>query len=207
VQDVAVSELQADERHSFAGSKGQPAWEAELMDPKSKFILAHIQGTRDESLIRQLLADGAARLRNRHEVALFTDGLAAYRTLFPEIFGYAYYPSRPGTWGPHPQARFRIPRPVAHVQIVKHQSRQRLQAVEIRYTHGSKKSIEQALARLGYHAPNTSAIERRNGTAGLMSAAQVRKTLAFAGKESTKDAMGWWGMTVYNWCRPHCSFK
>lgn len=77
VQDVVVTELQADERHGFAGSKAHPAWEAELMDPKSKFILVHVQGVRDEALIRDLLQDGASRLRNRHEIALFTDGLAA----------------------------------------------------------------------------------------------------------------------------------
>jgi IS1 family transposase/transposase-like protein len=207
VQDVTVTELQADERYGFAGSKEQPAWEAELMDPQSKFIVAHVQGARDESLIRRLLEDGAARLHDRHAVALFTDGLAAYRTLFPEIFGYAYYPSRQGTRGPQPKARFRIPRTAAHVQIIKHQRGYRLKEVEIRYAHGRKKRIEQALKRLGYNIPNTSAIERRNGTARLMSAAQVRKTLAFAGKASTKEAMGWWGMTVYNWCRPHRSLK
>jgi IS1 family transposase/transposase-like protein len=207
VQDVVVTELQADERYGFAGSKSQPAWEAELMDPKSKFILAHVQGARDEALIGRLLEDGASRLHNRQGVALFTDGLPAYRTLFPQIFGYAYYPPRQGARGPHPQARFRIPRSAAHVQIIKHQSGYRLKEVEIRYAHGSKKRIEQALERLGYNVPNTSAIERRNGTARLMSAAQVRKTLAFAGKDSTKEAMGWWGVTVYNWCRPHRSLK
>ena len=207
VQDVVVTELQADERHGFAGSKENPAWEAELMDPQSKFVLAHVQGVRDEALIRRLLQDGASRLHNRHEIALFTDGLSAYRTLFPEIFGYAYHPARQGARGPQPQARFRIPRTAAHVQIIKHQSGYRLKGVEIRYAHGSKKRIEQALERLGYNVPNTSAIERRNGTARLMSAAQVRKTLAFAGKSSTKEAMGWWSVTVYNWCRPHRSLK
>ena len=87
---------------------------------------------------------------------------------------------------PHPYARFRIPRTAAHVQIVKHRSGYHLEQVEIRYAHGSKKRIGQALDRLGYQVPNTSAIERRNGTARLMSAAQVRKTLAFAGKSDTK---------------------
>lgn len=207
VEDVAVTELQADERYGFAGSKAQPAWEAELMDPESKFILAHVQGVRDESLIRRLLTDGAKRLHNRHEVALFTDGLAAYQALFPELFGRAYYPARQGKRGPHPKARFRIPRSAAHVQIVKHRSGHRLQSVEIRYAHGCKKRIEQALKRLGYNVPNTSAIERRNGTARLMSAAQVRKTLAFAGKDTTKEAMGWWATTVYNWCRPHRTLR
>ena len=92
VQDVVVTELQADQRYGFVGSKGQPVWEAELMDPASKFILTHVQGARDETLIRRLLEDGAARLKNRHEIALFTDGLVTYRSLFPEIFGTAYYP-------------------------------------------------------------------------------------------------------------------
>lgn len=207
VQQVVVTELQADERHGFAGNKQQAAWEAELMDPQSKFVLAHVQGARDEALIRTLLEDGAARLHDRHTVALFTDGLPAYRTLFPEIFGRAYYPARKGARGPHPHARFRIPRTAAHVQIVKHRSGYRLEQVEIRYAHGSKKRIEQALDRLGYQVPNTSAIERRNGTARLMSAAQVRKTLAFAGKVGTKKAMGWWALTVYNWCRMHRSLK
>ena len=115
VHDVAVTELQADERHGFAGSKQQPAWEAELMDPASKFILAHVQGARDETLIRYLLQEGASRVRNPQPVALFTDGLAAYHTLFPEIFGYAYYPARQGMRGPQPKARFRIPRSAAHV--------------------------------------------------------------------------------------------
>lgn len=95
-QDVVVTELQADERYGFAGSKQQPVWEAELIDPESKFILAHVQGARDETLIRRLLEDGASRLRNRHAVALFSDGLAAYRTLFPQIFGYAYNPAATG---------------------------------------------------------------------------------------------------------------
>jgi len=207
VQDVTVTELQADERYGFAGSKQQPAWEAELMDPASKFILAHVQGARDETMIRALLEDGAARLHNPQQVALFTDGLPAYRTLFPKIFGRAYYPPRQGRHGPQPHARYRIPRTAAHVQIVKHHSGRRLEQVEIRYAHGSQKRIAQALQRLGYQVPNTSAIERRNGTARLMSSTQVRKTLAFAGKEATKEAQGWWGMTVYNWSRAHRSLK
>jgi hypothetical protein len=65
-----------------------------------------------------LAGKGAVRLRNQHEVALFTNGLPAYRTLFPELFGYPYYPPRQGTRGPQPQARFRIPRTAAHAQIV-----------------------------------------------------------------------------------------
>jgi IS1 family transposase/transposase-like protein len=207
VQDVEVEVLQADERHGFAGNKQQVIWEAELMDPQSKFVVAHAQGPRDEDLIRRLLADGAARLADRHAVALFTDGLVAYRTLFPQIFGRPYRPPRQGKRGRLPGLRYRIPRGAAHIQIIKHRQGRRLSEVEIRLAHGSLKRIGQALALLGYALPNTSAIERRNGTARLMSRSQTRKTLAFPGRPDTKLALGWWGLTVYNWCRVHRSLK
>lgn len=207
VRDVDVETLQGDERHGFVAQKSQPAWEAELIDPESKFVLSHVQGQRDEELIRQLLEDGAARLKDRHSVALFTDGDASYATLFPQVFGKPYRPARKGHQGRRPALRYRIPRNAAHVQIIKHRKGRRLKKVEIRYTHGSKKRIQRALGQLGYRTPNTSAIERRNGTARLMSKAQVRKTLAFAKREDQKTALGWWGVTVYNWCRPHRSLR
>src|SRR5205814_2484039 len=109
-----------DERHGYAQDKGQPQWEAEVIDPVSKFVVSHVQGQRDEALIRRLLEDAARRLANRHELVLFTDGEASYASLFPEIFGQAYRPSRQGEQGRFPDLRYRIPRTLAHVQIVKH---------------------------------------------------------------------------------------
>ena len=207
VQRVEVNTLQADERYGFAGNRQEPAWEAELIDPHSKFVVAHVQGPRDETLIRRLLTDGAGRLADRHDIALFTDGLSSYRTLFPEIFGRAYRPARQGKRGRLPKIRYRIPRQAAHVQIIKHHQGRRLTQVEIRYAHGSIKRIEQALDDLGYSLPNTSTVERRNGTARLMSAAQVRKALSFSKRRDTKEALGWWAVTVYNWCRSHRSLR
>jgi IS1 family transposase/transposase-like protein len=207
VQGVAVEVLEADERHGYAGSKGAPAWEAELMDPVSKFVLSHVQGRRDEELIRHLLSDGAARLLNRHDLVLMTDGDASYASLFPEIFGRPYQPVRQSLVGRPPNLRYRIPRTLAHVQVIKRRESGRMVEVEIRYTHGSRKRATQALDKLGYTQPNTSAIERRNATARRMNAHQVRKSLAFARRSQTKEFLGWWSLTVYNWCRPHSSLR
>lgn len=206
-EDLPIQTLQGDERHGFARSKAQPVWEAELIDPYSKFVISHVQGRRDETLLRRLLADGAARLADRHQVALFTDGDAGYAALFPEYFGQPYQPPRqPGRGRPY-GIRYRIPRTAAHVQIVKHRQGARLQELEIRYTHGTQKRIRQALDELGYRVPNTSCIERRNGTARSMNKAQVRKTLAFAKRPAEKLRLGWWTLTVYNWCRSHRSLR
>ncbi len=206
-QGLKVQALQGDERHGYAQDKGQPQWEAELIDPESKFIVSHVQGRRDETLIRCLLEDGASRLANRHELVLFTDGDASYATLFPEIFGQPYRPSRHGSRGRLPQLRYRIPRTLAHVQIIKHRAGSRVVETTIRYSHGSRTCVHQMLRLLGYAKPNTSAIERRNGTARRMSAHQVRRSLAFAHRSDTKLALGWWGVTVYNWCRLHRSLR
>lgn len=207
VQAIELEALEADERHGYAGDKGTPAWEAELIDPASKFVLSHMQGRRNEELIRRLLLDGASRLLNRHNLVLLTDGEASYDTLFPEIFGQPYRPRRNGRQGRLPQVRFRIPRSLAHVQIIKHRQGKRVVDIEIRYSHGSQKRVSQVLDQLGYTTPNTSTIERRNGTARRMSAHQVRRTLAFSRRTDTKQALGWWGVTVYNWCRTHRSLR
>jgi IS1 family transposase/transposase-like protein len=207
VKELGVKTLQADERYGFATHKGHPMWEAELIDPASKFIVSHQQGRRGEKLIRALLSDGAQRLSNPQGIVLFTDGLASYESLFPEIFGRAYRPARQGKRGRFPKLRYRIPRTAAHVQIVKHRHKRRVTQVEIRYPHGSQKRVQEAMVELGYQVPNTSAIERRNGTARLMTFTQTRRSLAFARRDDVKQAIGWWGITVYNWVRSHRSLK
>jgi hypothetical protein len=40
-----------------------------------------------------------------------------------------------------------------------------------------------------------------------MNAHQVRRSLAFSRRQDTKIALGWWGLTVYNWSRPHRSLR
>lgn len=206
VVDVEVQELQADERHGFAGEKSNQNWEAEMIDPESKFVLSHVQGKREETLVADLYEDTVKRVRDKHKITLFTDGFASYKTLFPRYFGRAYRPAYSGRGRPH-KIRYRIPRQAAHVQIVKHRQGRQLKQVEIRYAHGSRRRIDQALDKLGYSVPNTSAIERRNGTARLMSPAQVRKSLAFAKRDDGKEQSGWWAVTIYNWCRPHRSLR
>ncbi len=152
-----------------------------------------------------LLEDTVQRLANRQRLVLLTDGEASYASLFPEIFGQAYRPTRQGSRGRFPEVRYRIPRTLAYVQIVKHREGQRLVQVDICYPHGSKRLVQQVLDYLGYSKPNTSAIERRNGTARRMSAHQVRKSLAFARRDDTKVALVWSALTVCNGCRPHRS--
>jgi len=179
-QELVVYSLQADERHGFVTNKRTPSWEAEIIDPASKFVLSHVQGEKNLGMIRRLLEDGASRLSHRHNVVLFTDGEPAYASLFPEVFGVPYRRYRHNNHGRPPEVHYRIPRSLAHVQIIKKQSKRRLQSVTVNYRHGSKKRAQEALYSLRHAVPNTAIIERRNGTARCMNASQTRRTLVLS---------------------------
>lgn len=206
-QELVAYSLQADERHGFVTNKKTPSWEAEMIDPASKFVLSHVQGEKNLEMIRSLLEDGASRLSHRHSVALFTDGEPSYASLFPEVFGVPYRRYRHNNRGRPPEIRYRIPRSLAHVQIIKKQTKHGLESVTVRYRHGSQKRAQEALYSLRHTVPNTAIIERRNGTARCMNASQTRRTLAFSRHPTTKLALGWWTLTVYNWCRTHRMLK
>lgn len=59
-----------------------------------------------------------------------------------------------------------------------------------RVAHGSWKRVHRELEKLGYEAPNLSAVERQNGTSRRMNSYLVRKSLAFARKEESREALG-----------------
>lgn len=201
VTQLGVTALQADERWGYAGSKTQACWEAEVIDPASRLVVAREQGARDEALIRRLLESTRAKVSYPRGVVLFSDGEPSYKSVFPEVFGTPYRPARQGKRGRFPNQKYRVARRQAHVQVLKRRQGRRVVEVEVRYAHGSPRRVHRELLRLGYNTPNTSAIERRNGTARRMDAYSVRKSSAFARTTETRDAKGWWGVAVYNWVR------
>jgi hypothetical protein len=90
-------------------------------------------------------------------------------------------------------------RALAHLQVLKRRGGRAVEMVS-RAAHGSWKRIEKELRRLGYEKPNLSAIERQNGTARRTNAYLVRRSLAFARKEESREALGWFSTVVYNFC-------
>ena len=123
------------------------------------------------------------------------------------VFGHPYRPARKGSRGRFPNFRYRLGRRQAQVIVRKTRQGGRLVRVETQIAHGSSRRVARELSRLGFEKPNTSTIERRNGTARGMDATSVRKTLAFAKTMETKRVLGAWGVLVYNWARECRSLK
>ncbi|BDM83490.1 hypothetical protein AM10699_63510 (plasmid) [Acaryochloris marina MBIC10699] len=55
--------------------------------------------------------------------------------------------------GRPPNSKYRIPRTLAHVQVIKHRQGQKLETVEVSKAHGSWQRINQALDKMGYNTP------------------------------------------------------
>lgn len=204
MQDVHVNALEFDERHGFVELKTNKLWEANAIDPKSKFMLELTFGTRTEAQITDLMTNTKRRLAQTTDLLVITDGLISYNTLFPEIFGVPYAIPRTRKQrlsGRKQKFKQIIPRRVALLQLVKQYKGNRVVSVNERLTFGSRKTLKTGLKRLGYTTGNTSAIERFNGTNRGMNAFQVRKGLSFARRVESRVVMGWLVACVYNWCR------
>ena len=78
VQQLASTSLQADERWGFAGSKSEQLWQAEVIDPATRLVVAFATGVRDERLMEQVLQDAVSRLSYPQGVVLFSDGESSY---------------------------------------------------------------------------------------------------------------------------------
>jgi IS1 family transposase/transposase-like protein len=198
VKDLPVTALQADERWGYTGRKAQQCWEAEVIDPASRLVVAREQGTRDEQLIRRLLEGACFRLRYPQGVVLFSDGEPSYKTLFPEVFGTPYRPARRGERGRFPNPRYRLNRRQAHVQVVKRRRGRRVVNVEVRYAHGSQRRVHRELVRLGYKSPTPARLSVVMGLlGGWMPAASARPSRSLVRpKPATPEDGGEWPFTT-----------
>jgi hypothetical protein len=164
-------------------------------------LIGFVGGRRDERLITELMQTTRNRLHDPTDLVLMSDGHGSYESLFAAIFGQPYRPARKGDRGRFPKIRHRINRDLAHLRVIKHRHGGRVVEVSPRVAHGSHKRVNRELKRLGYNKPNLSAMERQNGTARRMNAYLVRKSLAFGRTQAGREALGWFSMVVYNFCR------
>ncbi|WP_202630425.1 IS1 family transposase [Deinococcus alpinitundrae] len=206
-QDLQVTSVQADERHSFVGRKDQPCWEATVIDSRSKFLVQNALGARTMDLAVRLLFGPCSRLYDPQSVVLFTDGWLPYDSLFAQVFDRPDQPKRQGSRGRLPRLQYRIPRMSGHVRIIKTYHSKRVTDIRIECAARSQRRIDQELDALGYITPNTSAVEGHNGTARRMNPHQVRRSLAFARLPHVRQTVSDLVNAVDNFCRIHRSLR
>lgn len=139
-------------------------WDINGIDPQSKLLITFVPGRRTEENIKAAIEDAASRLKKENRPpALFTDGEPAYQNAIVETFGKTYQPPRKSLVGRPPKLIRRVPHDLVYAQIIKHREKERVIKVEIRKIFGKGK-VDEVVKKLGWNAPNTSAIERYNLT-------------------------------------------
>lgn len=158
-------------------------------------------------MIRALLEETARRIINPQGIVLYSDGLWSYASLFPEVFGVPFQASKSTHLGRPRAVEYRIPRSLAHVQVIKERQGRKLVTVEVKVAHGSQVRVELENTRLGYNIANTSAIERQNGTARESTMFMGRKGLSFARLPRSRVYAAQIAHLTYNWVRVHRSLR
>lgn len=205
--DLKITAVQADERWGFAGTKKNQLWEATTLDPRSKFIISLHFGQRTQAMIRGLLEETVQRIIDPQGIVFYSDGLASYESLFPELFGVPFQASKSTHLGRRRAIKYKIPRSLAHVQVIKHRQGRKLETVEVRVAHGSQVRVTLENARLGYNIANTSAIERQNGSARESTMFLGRKGLSFARLPRSRVYAAEITRLAYNWVRTNRSLR
>ena len=132
----------------FSERKGSALWNTKVSEAKAVSVAEHLsEGCSQESTARLVNVDISV-------VQRLNGVIGKHGRLFHEerVKDVAYRPSRKGTCGRQPNIRYRIPRTLAHVQIIKRREGACVIEVDVRHTHGSRKRAAQALDALGYRS-------------------------------------------------------
>jgi hypothetical protein len=157
--------------------------------------------------VRGLLEETVQRIINPQSIVLYSDGFSLYESLFPELFGVPFQASKSTHLGRRCATQYRIPRSLAHVQIIKQRQGRKLVTVEVRVAHGSQVRVELENTRLGFNIANTSAIERNNGSSRESTMFMGRKGLSFARLPRSRVYAAQIARLSYNWVRTNRSLR
>jgi IS1 family transposase/transposase-like protein len=201
VKDGEVSERQASKRLSRS-----PNWVWVAMDPVCKLILAVDVGGRTLAMAQRLVHQVTKVLAPHCAPLFLTDGFREYLTALVTHYGQWMQPERRQAKGPRPRPRW-MPRPgLLYAQVVKSYRRRRLVGVTHRVVFGTRKAVEQVLAKRGWKI-STAFVERLNLDVRQHVAAIGRRVNTLCKHEAGLRQPLTLFHTYHNFVLPHTSLR
>ncbi len=216
VKGLSVYEAQMDEKWSFVGKKQKHCdadnssdegkgdqWDHVILAAESRLVVSMVPGKRTGEQTSKLVKDFAGRTDGMP--ALFTsDEHKPYSTALLEQYGEMICPAPTGNRG-RPRNPFHAPSPdLVYATVCKKREKGRI--IEVRQTliYGNEEQLQAALDGSQVSATiNTSFVERYNGTDRTFNSRKARCTYGFSKEIEQHEAASWFGVTSYNFCRPH----
>jgi IS1 family transposase len=210
--------VQFDEKWSFVAKKqdhcdpDDPAdaergenWDHVAFDPEHRLVVAVVPGKRTAANCRGLVEEFRRRTGRRLMRLMTSDEYPSYKVAIQQVYGLR---SVPLTVLPRPRGRPRVPRRrvppgLTYAMVHKHRTDGRVTKVTLETVFGSEASVSAALKRSAVsRVVNTAFIERHNGTDRHRNARKARGTYRFSKDWRVHQAMTYFTMYGYNFCRP-----
>jgi hypothetical protein len=174
------------------------------MAAESRLVVSMVPGKRTTDSTEALIQDFAERTDYQAPALFVSDEYAAYATALASQYSDVVTPSRTGKRG-RPQHPYKVPSSeLVYATVQKEREKGRVVNVECRLVYGTQQQLEAALCTSPVSSTiNTSFVERYNGTDRCFNSRKVRKTYEFSKERELHEAATWFGVTVYNFCRPH----
>jgi IS1 family transposase len=165
-------------------------------------------GPRTQANAEALWSDFAQRTDHALPDLITTDEYRVYAGAILSTYGTPKVIPRTGRPGRPRKPRLVPPRELVYAMVHKLRRKGRVVQVTIRRVFGRARRLAQALARSMVSAHvNTSFVERFNATVRQHNSRKARKMYTFSKAFSQHQAMSWFAMAYYNFCRPHLGLR
>lgn len=177
IMSICISDLQMDELWSYLGRKKRQLWLFIALDPKTKFWIHFVLGSRTRHSANRLIS-GIKKLvvfPTNGVLRITTDKLAAYKNAIADLLSDVDH---------------------VYLQIVKQRYRKILRTVKKVFVKGTEEDFPDGTR-------NTSFIERFNLTLRQRVSYLTRKTLGYCKNKANFECMLWMNLFDYNYCQIH----
>jgi len=211
-----TGEGQSDEKRSFAGKKEKnrspddPADDRPgdsrdhaAYDPGHRPAVAVVPGKRTAGNAEKAAGEFQKRTDGSRIILITGDEYKPYKTAVLNIYGKETVPARTGKPGHPAKPYMEPPENISYATVHKTRGNGRGAKTEFRTVFGTDESVRGALAESAVSSQvNTAFIERNSGTDRNRNARKVRKTCCFPKDRDIHEAVTYFTVYSYNFCRP-----
>ena len=178
------------------------------MDVETKLGVSLVIGPRSQANAEALWDDFAQRTDHVLPELITTDEYRVYAGAMLSTYGIPKPVPRTGKPGRPRQPRLLPPKALVYARVHKLRRKGRVVKVSIRRVFGTARQLARALARsaVSRHI-NTTFVERLNATVRQHNSRKARKVYTFSKAFTQHQAMSWFALSYYNFCRPHLGLR
>ena len=178
------------------------------MAAETKLAVSLVIGPRSQANAEALWSDFADRTDHQRPDLITTDEYRVYAGAILAVYGLSKLAPRTGKRGRPRKPRRVPPRELVYAMVHKLRRQGRVVKVTIRRVFGTARQLAQALARSTVSTQvNTSFVERFNATVRQHNSRKARQVYTFSKDFVQHQAMSWFAISYYNFCRPHLGLR